>query len=148
MIDILDFKKITEARLNTVKILIKSKDWSGAAYMMGYVLEIALKAMICKTLNLKTYPDHKSTKEIKNCFRTHEFESLLTLSGLSHIFSVDGDSNAFKNWSKFTMEYTGNWVEMRYDSQLLSQLSRNKVKRLYNCLIREDGILTIIKRKW
>ena len=51
-------KKITETRIQTFNNLMLAEDWFWAAYTMAMTLECALKAMICKTLDLQTYPQN------------------------------------------------------------------------------------------
>ena len=75
-----DLKNIAKARLASAEILIKAKDWHGAAYMLPYALECALKAVICKTLNLMAYPDdYKSKTDVRSFFSTHLFLQLKSI---------------------------------------------------------------------
>ncbi len=144
-----ELKQIARARLISVKILVKAKDWHGAAYLLGYVLECALKAVTCKTLRLISYPDNTKNPNINSYFMTHRFEQLLVVSGLEDIFSYRGPANVWKNWSDFTIEYPGDWPTMRYDPKKV--WSEVKVKKLLNNLIEPKyGIISIIKekRKW
>ncbi|OGK12872.1 hypothetical protein A3A93_06620 [Candidatus Roizmanbacteria bacterium RIFCSPLOWO2_01_FULL_38_12] len=144
-----DLRDISKARLKSVKILMDSKDWHGAAYMLAYALECALKAVTCKTLDLLAYPVNTKYKNIDSYFMTHRFEQLLIVSGLESTFSSRGPSQAWKNWSDFTIEYPGDWPSMRYDAKTIWDAT--KVKRLYNNLTEPQyGIITIIKRrrKW
>src|SRR3989344_421026 len=138
-----DFKKIAEARLSTVDTLIQAEDWDGAAYMMGFVLECALKAATCKTLKLTSYPENTRNKKTDSFFMTHVFDQLLTVSGLADTFSAQGPVSAFRNWSEFTKEYEGEWTAMRYDRDRLAQFDEIKVKHLYNNLKEvPDGVIT------
>lgn len=140
-----DLKLITSKRLKTTQILLKAKDWEGAAYMMGYVLECALKAACCKSLHLNNYPDvhgNKSSERITKFFYTHEFDALLVISGLNDLFSFG--TKGFSSWSGFTQEYPGGWTEMRYTVN--TNWTETKVKLLYSYLADEkNGILSIIK---
>ncbi len=140
-----ELKKVANIRLRTVRILIKAEDWDGAAYMMGYVLECALKAAVCKALHLKKYPDLKSSttsEKINRFFMTHEFDVLLTVSGLEDIFGYDG--LGFNSWSGFTQEYKGIWTGMRYD---IGSWDKKKTKNIYNFLVgRKEGLLSLIER--
>ncbi len=135
-----DLKNITGARLTTVSILIKAKDWSGAAYMMGYSLECALKAVACNTLHLKVYPPI-AKKTIEGFFKTHNFDVLLIISGMLDIFGSDG--SFFKDWSEFTKEFMGNWTEMRYEPG--KTWDETKIQRVYNNLI---ALIDEIKKRW
>jgi len=146
MANLKDYKKITRSRLKTVDVLMKAKDWDASAYMMGYVLECGLKGLICSKLRLNTYPD--GNDEIARFFKTHKFDPLLVLSGLSGMFSPIGElQEAFQNWSEFTAEYQGDWPSMRYDSGRV--WDEVKIKKLYtNLTDKYYGVLTIIKQRW
>jgi hypothetical protein len=141
-----ELRDISKARLKTAKLLIAAEDWQGAGYMMGYALECALKAVICKTLRLNEYPE--SGKD-DNWFLTHRLERLLRLSGMEDIFGNTG-GKGFYAWGEFIKYYEGEWSCMRYDSSCLARFTDQSVPRLYNFLIGtktgEEGIITVINR--
>lgn len=140
-----ELKTITKARLKSAQILIDAKDWAGAAYMMGYVLECALKACVCKTLRLSKYPEDKKKD---SHFMTHYFDQLLILSGTSDIFNLNAEKKAFQNWSNFTKEFPGDWPAMRYNAAHQQTFEEKKVKGLYvNLTNASNGILNVIDRK-
>jgi hypothetical protein len=142
-----ELKDISNARLKSARILMTAKDWEGAGYMFGYVLECMLKAVICKTLNLKEYPD--TGQKDSEWFLTHRFDRLLRLSGLESIFSPKG--SGFSAWSGFTQYYAGEWPAMRYEKSRLSPFTAITIPQLYNYLICDtpgsNGIITIIKKR-
>ncbi len=141
-----DLKRISKIRLKTVDVLMKANDWDAAAYMMGYVLECALKAAICKTLHLSIYPDKSKSNKISQFFRTHEFDVLLTLSGMEDLFGFSGAG--FTSWSGFTQEYKGSWTEMKYD---IGSWDETKVRRVYtNLTAKKTGILSFVEggKRW
>jgi hypothetical protein len=107
--------EIALARLKSSEILIEAKDWDGAGYLSGHVLECALKAAVCKTLNLLVYPEYTKNEKTDGYFMTHKFDQLLIASGLESIFSSRGPIEAFQYWSDFTKEYPSDWPAMRYD---------------------------------
>ena len=45
-------RSISGAKLEAAKILYNAGDYDTAGYLLGYVVECALKAAICKKLNL------------------------------------------------------------------------------------------------
>lgn len=144
-----ELREISKGRLRSAKILMDCKDWHGAAYMLAYALECALKAATCKTLNLIVYPENTKSKHINSYFMTHRFEQLLVVSGLEHIFSPRGTADAWQNWSDFTLAYPADWPAIRYD--LSMNWDEVKVKKLYSNLTdASHGIVTIIKerKKW
>lgn len=131
-------KNITEARWKTVEILIESNDFGVAVYMMGHILECALKAAACKSLHLKGYPP--SGKKIEPLFKSHVFDLLLIISGLADIFGPDG--LFYNNWSTFTQYYIGDWNNIRYE---LGSWDEIKTKALYTEL---RTIINEIKKRW
>ncbi len=146
-----ELKSISLLRMKTVKILIEGKDWDSAAYMMGYALECAMKAVVCKTLNLVSYPENTRNNLTDNYFMTHKFDQLLTPSGMDDLFGSRGNKDVFRNWSEFTQEYQGDWPSMRYDRSRQKQFTEAKVKKLYNNMIEKPcGILTTInsEKRW
>lgn len=136
-------RDLSKIRLKTVRILIEAEDWDAAGYMMGYVLEYALKAAVCRTLRLPHYPSGGADK---SHFWTHKFDRLLTVSGLQDLF---GSGEAFHYvWSEFTKHYEGEWTMKRYD---MGYWKEKTVKELYTHLTdtsdANEGILSVIKRK-
>jgi hypothetical protein len=143
-----ELKTIAKERLKVVKILINAKDWHGAAYMMAWSLECALKAMVYKTLHQISYPAETKKGDIDKYFMTHKFDNLLLVSGLQNIFSPQGPVDAYRNWSDFTKEFQGDWPSIRYD---ISQVIWDgpKIKRMYTYLNDPNGgVVTEIKKRW
>lgn len=143
-----DLKRIARARLRSAEALLNAGDWDGSAYMLAHVLECALKAVTCKTLRLGIYPSNIKSEQH---FLTHNFDQLLTLSGLSDILSITGNVDIFRNWSEFTQEFPGNWVSMRYNISHQNNFDEKKVRTLLNNLTEKPGgIISVLnsKRKW
>ena len=141
-----DLKTISEARLKTAKTLIDAGDWIVSAYIMGCVLECALKAMVCKTLCLPSYPptSKSENKKIETFFRTHEFDSLLIVSGLLDVFGFG--KQFYNNWSAFTQEYLGQWTDMRYEANNQNkEWDETKINFVYNEL---NTLIGEIKKRW
>ncbi len=83
MISIAELQKIAKERLKDSETLFKSKRFEGANYICGYVIEIALKARICKTLNWKEgFPSSGKEFNDYKSFKTHNLDVLLRLSGV------------------------------------------------------------------
>ena len=117
--------------------------------MMGYALEVALKAAACKALRLDEYPSNTRNKSIDGYFMSHKFDQLLVISGLSDLMSLTGPAVAYKNWSEFVQEYPGDWPSMRYDHDIKLKFDADKVARLYKNLYsdRESIIQTLARKK-
>ncbi|MGH9933419.1 MAG: HEPN domain-containing protein [Pyrinomonadaceae bacterium] len=81
MIEHGELLKIAEERLKDAEALLAAGRYDGAIYLGGYVVELALKSRICRTLNWKSFP--QTTGEFQNyrSFKTHDLDVLLSLSG-------------------------------------------------------------------
>ncbi|MFA5931850.1 MAG: hypothetical protein WC793_00515 [Candidatus Paceibacterota bacterium] len=142
-----EFKKLASERLTTAEFLIEAGEWLMAAYIMGFVLECVLKAASCKTLHLSKYPEFGNgvKQEVAAYFRTHNFDQLLVVSGLSDIFTLTGKYSS--QWSGFTQEYQGKWTDLRYDIYA-KQFTEEKVKNMHTFL--KNGIIKAIEeeKRW
>jgi hypothetical protein len=81
MLDRAELLKIARARLRDASALLKAKRYDGSAYLCGYAIECALKARIVATLRWQGFPDSKKEFERFASFRTHNLDTLLSLSG-------------------------------------------------------------------
>jgi hypothetical protein len=75
--------------------LLKAGRLDGSAYLCGYVIEMALKARICKTLKWPSFPDKRSDFEGLQSFKTHDLDVLLRLSGREQYAKL----NLFPEWT-------------------------------------------------
>ncbi len=71
-----DFQKLTELRLAEAKVLLDSKRYEGAYYLMGYAVECALKACIDKQTREYDFP----AKDSMDLY-VHDLNNLLRYSG-------------------------------------------------------------------
>lgn len=69
--------------------------------MCGYVIEVALKARICKTLRWANgFPQTSGEFKDLGSFKTHSFETLLRLSGRDHVRTANlADWSAVAAWN-------------------------------------------------
>ncbi len=81
MLDRKDLRKLAWERLKDARTLLKEKRYDGAVYLGGYVVEIALKARICKTLKWNHFPQTRNEFQGLSSFKTHSLDILLRLSG-------------------------------------------------------------------
>jgi hypothetical protein len=79
-----DFKDIAEIRLRESKALLASRNYSGAYYLCGYVLECALKACIAKQTRRFDFPEKKRT----NDSYTHNLFDLIKTADLQAAFNA------------------------------------------------------------
>lgn len=134
-----ELKDLAGARLRDAEILFDNGRNEAAAYMCGYVLEMALKACICRRLRVPEYPP----KKLKRDFKTHDFDDLLLLAGLSEELTVLRNPALFTRWS-----IVANWKrEWRYEA--VGFMHRDAVRRMLEALRDSpDGVLPWLKKRW
>ena len=114
--------------------------YDGCIYLCGYVVEFALKARICKVLNLTDYPDSGESCRI---FKTHDFETLLLLAGPRNEVSLTRNKTLFDNWSTATK-----WKpEQRY-SPAGTYFEIEARDRLSSIKERPHGVLAWLTKRW
>jgi hypothetical protein len=82
MISRADLIKIARGRLKDAQVLLDAGRYDGAIYLGGYVVEIALKNRICKTLKWSGFPQTSKEFQGYQSFKTHDLNVLLSLSGM------------------------------------------------------------------
>jgi HEPN domain-containing protein len=88
-------KGLAALRLQEAEALFAAGLYDGAAYLCGYVVELALKARICRLLDENEYPD---TGRLKQVYSVHDLDQLLLLSGLRRKLGL-ANKAVFDNWS-------------------------------------------------
>ena len=76
-----ELRKLARARLKDAEVLFVRYMHDGAAYLCGYVVELALKARICATLHWTEYPATGGEFKGLGTLKTHDLDILLRLSG-------------------------------------------------------------------
>src|SRR2546430_7350613 len=100
-------KHLALLRRRETQVLYEAELYDGSRYLAGYVLELALKARICRVLDFEEYPDFG---EFRRLYASHDLEQLLKLSGLSRKLSLQ-EKKLFDSWSTAAL-----WKpERRYD---------------------------------
>lgn len=135
-----ELRKISNTRLEEVRVLCNNKLYDGAKYLSGYIIETALKARICKILD----SDYPETGEISKSYLTHNFDTLVKLSGLQKKLDDALVNVNFKtNWSLVT-----SWAET-YRYKPIGTSTQREIEDIINALEdRTNGVLTWIKRRW
>jgi len=135
-----ELKQLAEQRLKEANILFENEQYDGSIYLAGYVVELALKARICKILDLDFYPPENLPG-----FNIHDYDKLARLSGLEKTIEKQTVEN-----DKFNI----NWVKVsKWDSQMrYSTVGEDNKKRAQDLLsaLQEDeyGIFKWLKGKW
>jgi HEPN domain-containing protein len=133
-----DFKKMAQIRLRDANALLKSRNYSGAYYLCGYVVECALKACIAKKTRRYEFPDKKFAEQ---CY-VHDLTKLVAAAEQKSNLDVE---------SKHDPAFAVNWgiakdwsEESRYKS-----CSRVKAQNLYDAVADQmHGVLQWVKRFW
>lgn len=109
MTSLKDLIALCKAREKDAQALFSAQRYDGAAYFIGYVVELALKIRICEYKNLTHYPPNKEKK-----YKTHDLDQLLKWSGKeNHI-----KRNCFDKWSFFAAKWD---PEMRYEHSKMTK---------------------------
>jgi HEPN domain-containing protein len=137
-----ELKELAGTRLKEAKVLLDCGLYDGSRYLAGYVVELSLKARICRLLDIDKYPEEG---EISRSFKIHNLDVLLRLAGLQHKFeqATSGNHSLLTNWSLVT-----EWKEdFRYDP--VGSSKKEQAQEIIAALEdKNDGIFTWIKRYW
>ena len=112
MISPKELRTIAKARLRDAQVLIRARRFDGAWYLCGYVIELALKARICRTLKWSGFPESGDDFKGLQSVKTHDLAILLKFSG------VEGRVKA-KHMAEWSVVLKWN-PEKRYQANRLS----------------------------
>ena len=134
-----ELEKLVEVRVQEADILLKSKCFQGAYYLIGYALECAFKACISKQVKEFDFPD----KRLANASHTHKLSELVGVAGLKQ--ELNKQEHQDENF-KLSWAVAKDWSEVsRYECIV----EENKAKDLYNAITdNESGILAWLKKYW
>lgn len=120
MITRADLIKMARGRLKDAQALLDAGRYDGAIYLGGYVVEIALKQRICKTLKWSGFPQTNKEFQGYQSFKTHDLNVLLSLSGME----TQIKTNYVTEWSAVII-----WdPELRYN--LIGSTSKTAAEEL------------------
>ena len=133
-----DLKGLALTRLKEAKLLLTHREYSGAYYLAGYVVECALKACIAKRTQRHEFPDRGRALTSW----THNLEKLLGAAELQASLQSESKSkprfssnwDVVKDWSE-TSRYK-NWNQ-REAEDLIRAVSESK-----------HGVLSWLKHHW
>ena len=132
-------KELALLRLHEAEALFEASFFDGARYLVGYSIELALKARICRLLDVEEYP---ATGDLGRVYATHDLDRLLTLAGLRRKLDLSSPA-VFASWSVATP-----WKpEQRYDRA--GTVTRSNAEDILNAVRHKtSGVLTWIKKYW
>ncbi len=130
-----ELRDLAALRLREAEALFSAGLFDGCVYLCGYVVESALKARICATLNVDEYP-------IRQQFKTHDFEDLRVLAGLSKELSSQNPV-LWDNWTEAT-QWKPNW---RYEpAGSYDEMAASSILKAIKDV--PDGVLACISQRW
>lgn len=132
-----DLKGISRLRLREAKVLLQSKCYDGAYYLLGYSIECGLKACIAKLTKRHDFPDKRTV----NSSYTHNLSELLKVAGLERALASAAaqDPDIELNWT-----IVKDWSE---DSRY-RVVTPNEAKDLYQAVVGRQGILKWLRQHW
>jgi HEPN domain-containing protein len=137
-----ELKELAKTRLKEAKALFDCGLYDGSYYLAGYVVELSLKARICRVLDTNDYPD---SGKVSQSFKIHKLDDLLLLAGLNRKFEQAqiANPNLLTNWSLVTR-----WnEELRYKPVGSSPMLQAQ-EAIVALEDKNDGIFTWIKKYW
>lgn len=79
-----ELKNLALTRMKEVEVLLKNRQYSGAYYLSGYIIECGLKACIAKQTQKFDFPDKKTVMDSY----THDLEKLVKVAQLYAILET------------------------------------------------------------
>jgi HEPN domain len=136
-----DLQVNAEAKLEDARILFQNKRYSGAYYLAGYTVELALKARIAATMVAETIPDKTFIKKVFD----HDLNALVGVGGLRQQLKEqeDKDPDFAAKWA-----IVAQWTpEVRYDT--VSAIDATIAQTLISAIDDpKSGVLQWIKAFW
>lgn len=134
-----DLEKLVELRISESSSLLNSRNFPGAYYLAGYVLECALKACIAKQVQQHDFPNKKLAEDSYS----HDLQKLIGVAGLKQelVKKEKADPEFSLNWA-----VAKDWSELaRYDHNI----EETRANDLYNAITDESsGVLAWLKTYW
>jgi hypothetical protein len=76
-------KTLALERLQEAECLIENGHFGGAYYIGGYAIELALKAVVCKKLDIEIFDKETVPRHITKSFMIHDLSDLIILAGMT-----------------------------------------------------------------
>ncbi len=133
-----ELSDIALIRHKEARVLLRNRNYEGAYYLCGYVVECGLKACIAKRTKQYDFPDKKSV----DASYTQDLAKLVKVAGLEldqeHEMKIN--PSFADNWS-----VVKDWSEAsRYEKH-----SKKETQDLYSAISnKKHGVLQWIKRYW
>jgi hypothetical protein len=126
--DIATLRQAYQLRKREYDTLRAAGEWAGAVLHAGVLLELALKIVICKHLDITRLP---------LAFKVHELDFLLYCSGLWNAFF--NNKKLYRNFGIVQARWT---MELRYQGAVITEKKSNEVhEALFD---QSSGVLTFL----
>ena len=132
-----DLQNIALTRIKEVEVLLNNRQYSGAYYLSGYVIECALKACIAKQTKKFDFPDKKTVIDSY----THDLEKLVKVAKIEkQLKSLLNDPEFSLRWS-----IVKDWSEeSRYQKH-----NRQEALDIYSAITDPyHGVLQWLQQHW
>ncbi|MBI3209103.1 MAG: HEPN domain-containing protein [Candidatus Solibacter usitatus] len=132
-------ERVSELRLCDAEALLAAGRWDAAYYLLGYVVECALKACVAKRFRLHEVPERK----LLSVFYTHDLDELLRASEVKSEFDRNAKVNpgvAF-NWN-IVLDWS---PDARYDVNKTESQARELYTAVTDC---DSGVWTWLKTQY
>ena len=129
---------MAEIRAREAQVLLVGRQYSGAYYLSGYVVECALKACIARQTRRHEFPDLRA---VRRSF-THDLEQLVEAAGLKAALEAERGRNP---------EFRTNWFAVRdwTEGSRYEKIARSEAIGLYNAIVdQRDGVFTWLRLHW
>ena len=134
-----ELQQLTTRRLDEARALLAAQQFSGAWYIAGYAVELALKACVCKALSLMSYPEN----EVKKAFLTHQVSDLVLLAGLRDQLQRERSARPM---------FAGNWdvvAGWAPSDRYVMERTQQEVNDLLQAMQDpREGVITWLSQQW
>jgi len=135
-----ELRGLARLRLKEAECLFDNGLYDGCVYLCGYVLELALKARICKVLGLKEYPPPSAPRSFGALFKTHEFDALKVLARIDE--GIARDPALLATWSLATQ-----WTpQIRYQMEAYGRTQAEEM--LESLTAPQVGVFAWLRKRW
>lgn len=134
-----DLQRLSRMRQLEAQVLLNAGHFAGAYYLLGYAVECALKARLCKKVKHHDFPD----RDLALKSFTHDLQALINTAELKTELDAEIKANPqFRlNWG-----VVAEWSE---SSRYATSITEVEARGLHvACTDRKNGILRWIKKRW
>lgn len=131
-----ELQDLARLRLREAELLLEAGHSAASMYLCGYAVECALKARICRLLQMESYPEGK----LRPVYGVHDLQQLLTLAGMTA--ELAGSQQDFQERWVRVSQWTPEW---RYTARR-SETEARWFLRLVQDEV--EGVFSWISRSW